>query len=399
MGVITAAPAGTAADDRPTMRRPLPRAARIALVALLLLMGAEGALRMRASALPAPPEWPSPNLDRKIEQIDALSDRGGASVVFLGSSAVDSSLDPSALKLTKSNRPAYNASVRGGTIAMVSHWARTVVVPRLRPDVVVLGVASRELDENGAFMGAIERKYFDAPAVRHLDGTENVLQAVEHRLESASVLFRHRTTIRDPRYVAALLGAGDAPEESGVEADVADDGQLQRFEKRAYRKTYIHDIEPTLRISETKTAELRSLLSYLRTQTQRVVVVNMPVTDDYLASQAAGQRAVFDKLLATEAQRAGAGYLRPGIWSKADFADPIHANANGAKRLTAMVQTTIADAGTAQMVPPGVTARATGDETLDDADLPSIASKPSVPLPSAGVRQIPDSRSRARPSP
>ena len=207
------------------------------------------ALRMRASALPAPLTWASPNLDRKIEQIDALSERGGASVVFLGSSAVDSSLDPSALKLAKSNRPAYNASVRGGTIAMVSHWARTVVVPRLRPDVVVLGVASRELDENGAFMSAIERKYFDAPAVRHVDGTENALQIAERRLESASTLFRYRTTIRDPRYLPALLGVGDAPAETGVEADVADDGQLQRFENRPYRKTYIHDIEPTLRIS------------------------------------------------------------------------------------------------------------------------------------------------------
>ncbi len=310
-----------------------------------MLLGAEVALRLRASALPPPLKWANTNLDRKAQQIAWLSERGGASVVFIGSSAVNSSADPAGIRYPDDDRPVYNAAVRGGTPKIVSSWARHLVVPKLDPDIVVLGVASRELDANGPFLQDVEDQYFAAPAVRHLEGNETALQTAERRVESVSALFKYRTWVRDPGYLRVLVGMDEAPSVSAEAAGdpVAPNGRLSADFRppRPYTTNFVSDRDPSLRISPAKRSSLRELLSYLERSVEHVIVVNMPVTEDYIDLQAEGQRELFDEILETEAERTGATYVDPGIWPRHLFRDPTHTNERGSQRLTTLLQATI----------------------------------------------------------
>lgn len=317
----------------------------IAIVCALVLLGAEAVTRARASALPPPLKWATTDLDRKVQQIEELREAGGASVVFLGSSTVDAGVDPSALSIPASDRPAYNAAVRGGTIRMVSTWAKEIAIPRLRPDVVVVGVASRELNENDASQRLREELFFDAPAVRHLLGNETPLLRAERTLESASALFKYRTWIRDPRYLKALFGVGAAPTvtQTAIGDYLAPDGQFLFFRSRTYKaKESFGELPGARSLSDAHRAALRGLLTFLRKNVERVVVVNMPVTRDYASRQPARQPAAFDAILRAEAARAGASYKAFGVWPTTDFADPTHTNAAGSKRLTARLATLVA---------------------------------------------------------
>ena len=406
MGVTTAAPARPAAEEAPHVRTR-PRLARIALVTLLVLLGAEGAFRLRASALPAPADWAIPAIAHKYQQILDLERRGGASVVFLGASTVDAGLDPDRFPVKPGDRPAYNAAVRGGTMSVISTWAKHVAIPRLRPDVVVLGLSSRELNENDTPRAARERAFYEAAVVRELLGNATAWERAERSLERVSTLFRYRTKLRDPSYFPALIGTGELPAtDANARNDyVGEGGELTAFARGRYAgAAFFKKQTKPLPIGAPQRAQLRGLLTYLRTYTPRVIVVNMPVTDDYVSTQTAAQRARFEAVLAAEAKRAGASYTTTGIWPTQLFADPTHTNGSGVQRLASELRKPVADARTAaqrvdapQPPPPGdstLTTEPLPQDTvdLDDTDLPSITSRPGVPALPPDAPQAPVDR-------
>ncbi len=316
----------------------LPRVAKILIVAVVLLLAVEGAIRLRSDALPPPLKWATPDMDRKVEQMRDLADRGGVSVLFLGSSTVDGSIDPSLMTLDGA-RPAYNGAVRGGTIRMVSGWATRQAVPLVKPAAVVLGVASRELNANDDRQQAREDAFFDAPAVRALRGDESALERAERILESASAIFKYRTRIRDPQYLKAFVGLGEAPSvtQSPFGDYIADDGQFLSFLRRPYNAATFLAEEPQRSDTDPEhIAVLRELLDFLKRNAKTVLVVNMPVTEDYITSRADHDR--FSRLLRAEVDRAGVRYIRPGIWPRTFFADPVHVNTKGSQRLTKLVE-------------------------------------------------------------
>ncbi len=330
--------------NAPAEKSRLPRSVKIVAVVFLVLLAAEALVRVRASALPPPLKWATPDLDRKVTQIGALSARGGASVLFLGSSTVDAGVDPTLLDLDQTSLSAYNAGLRGGSIAMVSHWARAIAVPRLRPAVVILGIASRELAANDDEVAERERDYFEAPAVQHIVGKETALVRAERTLEDVSSIFKYRTWIRDPRYLRALIGIGDAPSvtQTSIGDYLAPSGQFRFFLGRRYSvESAATELRSGGRITDGQVDELARLLSYLRSRVDRVIVVNMPVTDDYVATQPPGERKRFDDILKAETDKIAATYLDPGIWPHDDFADPYHVNESGSRRLTELLKQAI----------------------------------------------------------
>jgi hypothetical protein len=325
----------------PNAPRRRGRLLRIVIVAVLVLLAMEGVVRLRADALPPPLKWATLDLDRKETQIGELRKDGGASLVFVGSSTVDAGVDPSALGPLPGRRPAYNAGLRGGTIRMVSSWTRLVAVPRLRPNVVVIGVASRELNRNNELQRGREEAYFDAPAVRHLIGTETVLQQTERRLEGASAVFKYRTWIRDPRYVRAFLGLSEAPTvtQTAVGDYLAPDGQFRFFLRRPYNAATFNREHPAgVGVDPSQQSELRELLAFLGPRVDRVIVLNMPVSPDYVADQSDAHRTAFARVLREEARRIDAGYVEAGVWPTGFFADPVHVNQRGSTRLTTLVE-------------------------------------------------------------
>ena len=319
------------------------RFAAIAVLVVVMLLGAEGIVRLRSSTLPPPQKWATPDLSRKEAQIDGRQDSGGASVVFLGSSAVDAAIDPSLLGNGPSERPMYNAGMRGGNSRMIESWAEHVAVPRLRPDVVVLGVISRELSGDDPVVEQRERDFFDAPAVKQLLGDESVLQKTERKIEGASALFKYRTLIRQDRFFRAMLGF----KVTGIEFGdyISPQGQFKVFLHRTYgRADSLRAEMRSFRVGSVQRDALRRLLTFLDARVRHVVVVNMPVPEDYVSYHPRG-RADYDvatRTLKREAGRIGATYIDEGIWPTRYFADPVHVNAEGSKRLTEIMGKVIA---------------------------------------------------------
>lgn len=313
----------------------------VVIIVLAVFGLIEAAVRARASVLPPPSRWVGPEMPLKERQIDALRRRGGASVMFVGSSVVDVSVDPSALQGRA--RPAYNASTGAASIGMISTWTRLFASPRLRPDVAVLGLISRELNPHDPEQRRLNRQFAAAPAVRHLVGTESFTQKLERNAQRYSALVRYRSSLRQPKYLPALLGLRKVG--SGEYGSlVAPDGQYQGFLRREYNATprvvrLFREALVRYEVGEAQRRTLRDLIAALRRTADRVVVVNMPVTSDYVEAHPNGEDDYrrYTRVLEAETERADVRYVDMGVWPAVYFADPAHLNARGSGRITSML--------------------------------------------------------------
>jgi len=202
---------------------------QILAVAVLLIVAIDLFVRARSSALPDPPRWSAPEIDYKEKQVRRLQARGGSSTVFLGSSVIDVAADPSHLSPASAARPAYNAGFGAASVSMIDTWATKVALPRLRPDVVVVGLASRDVNANDPDQARFERDFADCRAVRQLSGRDSGLDRAEQRLEAESALFKYRTLLRYWRFVANVVGVGHAPRRDTRSKTTNDRGQYLGF--------------------------------------------------------------------------------------------------------------------------------------------------------------------------
>jgi hypothetical protein len=330
--------------ERPGLRRT----AKIALATIAVLLLGEFTVRLSASTLPQPQLWSAPEFAVKEPQIDALAKRGGASIMMIGSSTMDVAADPSQMRFQAGSRGAYNAATGGASIGMIDIWSRLVATPKLRPDVAVVGIVTRELNENDPEQIGYERDFFASKKVHRLLHTETLRERVAHQVEDASYLFRFRTVLNQPGRVLDAFGVGGFHTAQFGEI-VAGDGQYEGFlnghsvdtaQARAFlRDRTLHDY----RIGLRQVATLRRLLEFLTQRHIKVVVVNMPVTDIYVDSHPHG-KADYDRGVAVirhEADRVHAEYLDIGVWPRVLFADPAHVNRAGAKRFTDILQRTL----------------------------------------------------------
>jgi hypothetical protein len=333
--------------------RRFKRARQLAVVVIVVgvVFGlAEAAVRARASVFPPPPRWVGPEMPLKERQIEFIERIGGASVAFVGSSVVDVAVDPSSLRRAEGERPYYNASTGAGSLRMISTWTRLLAVPKLRPDVVVLGVISREFNPNDPEQQRLDDEFFAAPAVRQYMGNESAVQKLDRRLAKVSALFRFRTFVRQPRYLRALVGLKKVTNQE-YGAYVAPDGQYQGFLRREYpdaatvhrlfRGRALKDFEVGAQQVET----FRSLVTFLKGTAQRVVVVNMPVTKDYVDAHPNGAKdhGAYTEMLEEESEDLDVELVDLGVWSPVYFADPAHLNARGAKRMTGLLDDLLAE--------------------------------------------------------
>ena len=315
--------------------RPRSNVLRVIVVALVVLALCELAVRARADALVEPQLWSSPEQEYKAKQIDALAARGGASVVAIGSSAIDAAFD--ATKLAGSApRPAYNAGTGGSSMAMVAGWGEFEAVPRLKPDTVVLGITTREFNPNDPQQAVFTRDFLASRAYRKASGSESALQVVERRAEDVSELFRYRTILRQPRYLENLIGLGDAPRDSKY-ALVNNAGQYINFISASYKNTPYKFKATALykwELGAEEQATLTKLLRYLTTHVKHVLVVSMPITPVYVGWSPGGQADIdaVNALVRRQVDAAGAQFLDAGIWPTEFFADAGHVNGAGSAR-------------------------------------------------------------------
>jgi hypothetical protein len=340
--------------DSPAMGRTLraatpQRLVGVVLVALLVLVAADFVVRERSDRLPAHRLWLGPEMPYKSGQIAALHDAGGAGLVFVGSSAMDAAAAPPVFTVPPGSRPTYNASTGAGTLQMIDIWSRDFALPQLHPDVVVLGLTARELNANNTKAPGLNHDFAEAPEVKHLTGTESVLDTAERHLENWSDLFKYRTTLRDPHYMEALLGLGNAPGPNGYSVQVAATGQYKGFLFQRYnfapvvRDVYANSALANFSINDRVRATLSRLLGAIKATGARVVVVYMPASPDLITLFPHG-RADFDAAGAALRQASnavGATYIDSGVWPRRYFADPGHVNLRGSLRFSRYLNATL----------------------------------------------------------
>jgi hypothetical protein len=288
--------------------------------------------------------WPSPEQTNKFEQIKTLASKGGASLIAIGSSAVDAAFDPSRLSpASVPTRPAYNAGTGAASLTITTGWSEFEAIPRLKPDVVVLGVTSRELNPNDPEQPTFTRDFLTSRGFKFVRGNESTMQTVERRLENASALFRYRTILRQPQYAESLLGIGEVPRDDSYRtkangqrasylAGHFDDTPLDAMKKH-FSSTALYK----WKIGRGEQQTLSRLLKYLRAHVKHVLVVGMPVTPLYVEWSPGGQSDIdaFNAELQRQADGNGAQFLDGGVWPTEYFADAGHVNAQGAARFTA----------------------------------------------------------------
>jgi hypothetical protein len=342
-----------AAGSRFRWRRSPIVAAGAALV--LTLLGAELAVRVIEPALPEPRLYADDTTHLKILQMDR---QGCADVVVAGDSMGRDAFDP--VRFTAADpthRRAYNASLDAASPELLRPWLLDEVVPRLDPSLVVITLASLDLDANGAAARGALAAYEQAD----MTGTGPV-HAVARRLVTTSALFRSRRELRDPLVLATAVGrrwAGTGADRLSADelAEVVGPGGEGRS-RRAL--TYRHD--PTTRsftgqqllghwaLDAAQVHALDELLAALAGRGVAVALVVLPVTADYVAlhPRGAADAAAFRSAVHAAAGTAGAPLVdlldeRPaGLPDDGAFADTHHLNITGQEWFSATLPARLA---------------------------------------------------------
>lgn len=313
---------------------------RSVLVAVLLLLVAELGVRVIDDQLPSPQRWSREEEQIKADDLEALAAEPGG-VVFLGSSMMDAAVDPAHfLSVLERPGPAYNAALLGADTQITRLWATRFVAPTIRPSVAVIGVSCREIGGSEAALGVQYRQFVDAPAMRALMGREKLLDTVDERVGSLSALVRHRFELRRP---LNLVGRDRRKSPTFV---IDPHGQDDFFEHRTYpapqdvEKVLYNPDVTELVLSKRRVWALADTVRSLRRDSVEVLVVNMPITQDfvgYMPPPSEQTNARCWRVLRETAEGAGARYLEAGVWDRSLFADPIHLNGAGSREFSAML--------------------------------------------------------------
>ena len=333
----TARPTQTATPEH---RRGRALTVVVAVMALVVLV-AEIGVRAAAPKLRDPLLWPDWEAQHKVAAMDALAARGGASVVFVGSSMVNAGANPAlASRLLSQRRPAFNASLNGSDMFTTDMWARKVVVPRLHPKVVVIGFSSGELNANWEEPG-LQRRFLQSPYGKHV-AKGGLLNRAEVWLIEHSYLIRYRSLFRTP--VDALFGEDRAD----VNGRVDGFGRLialDKYQDRAYTRGLTRDLGVWDTVFENyhpggyQFEALDRLVDDLTSQNIRVVLVRMPVTKDVVPLHPNGEadRDAFGRALARFVTAHPVTFFdaESAVGDSPDlYVDPLHLNNIGMDRAT-----------------------------------------------------------------
>lgn len=274
-----------AAERRPRRRRSSPRIRALTFVAMALVTLAVG----EAAAGWLEPRLDEPSLfhslegDLKLERIQDLADTGGADLVFLGSSLIGVGVDPTVVDATI-GVASYNAALSAARPSLLVPWARDVVLPRLNPGVVVIGVTSFDFYDTGN--EDLAQTFLDSRGYRMVTGSESLIQAVDRWLYQRSDLWQHRAELRDPYTILkALVGGGN---HGGWALITEEDGHLD-LDSIVSGFEYVSG--PDLGdwdLGIEAPAAVRALIEVVRDSGARPVLVSMPLTDNYIATHPNG---------------------------------------------------------------------------------------------------------------
>ncbi len=306
------------------------------LVAVGVLLVAELGVRALAGPLHEPMVWRDRETSAKAAQIAGLGDAGGAEVVLVGSSMTNAAVDPVALtEALGTSRPAYNAALNGASTPTLATWVEEVVIPQLRPDLIVVGLSSRELNGRGRNQDEELTSFSSSPAVERLTGGGGWSGRIERALEDASALVRYRTTLRRP--LEAFDDTKGPPRPRDMLQPLGVLRALRVFASADYRVTadfrarMVDRVFNDYEIGTREVAALHELYEIAERADVDVAVVLMPITEDAVTMHPNGadDLARFEAAIADATEGRRVLDLRSGFQDLRLFADPLHLNGQG----------------------------------------------------------------------
>lgn len=325
---------------------------------VVVLLAGEVSVRGLESDLPAVLDWHSAEAEKKVDQMDGLAASGGADVVFIGSSLSNAGMVPDVFNAevggAGSGLVTYNAGLSAGMPLILEPWFDDVVQPRLDPSLVIIGLSSFDFTDHPS-VDVFYQAFATAPAGERAVGDDGFLDHLDRWLDDRSALWRDKAVLRNPMNVVdALRGRGPAPDpviEAMGPTGRTSYRETQRFEDRvAAGGPPVGDWSPGHRNPEA----LELLVDGIHARGGSVVLVDMPVTDEFVTAHPHGQ-ADYDTyltMLRDLGQRTGTPVLSYSTEMRDHrfFADIVHMNITGATQLTTQVAAAVVDLG---LVPAG----------------------------------------------
>lgn len=292
-------------------------------------------MRVGRSYLATPSVWPAPEMQKKYDQIVARAASGQRTeVVLVGDSLMDVAGDPAGLKAVGAGGGIYNASVAGETLPTIAEWTTKVVVPRLHPKVVVVGLSSNELNPSVLTLPSVAA-YDASRAVRAAEGTASLADRGDALLRRWSMLYRYRASLR-PSFGPPVFDpplSRDGHDLAFASLKYLQDGGVKR--SRLVISSVIAGLKG-FAVGPKNVAILQAMLTTLHGQGIRVLLVAMPATADLVSFHPDGaadyRRAMAS--FAAIARRSGARFEDAGVWPVTEFADPVHLNGVGTVRFS-----------------------------------------------------------------
>lgn len=315
---------------------------------VVVLTVAEILLRSAAPRLRPLSEWRNWEMHHKVAALDDLAAEGGASVVAVGSSMVNAAVDPDLLsQLTGRVRPAFNGALNGFSMRLLELWTLRIVIPRVHPDIVVIGLGSGEVNGGNTVARQLLDTLLTSQAWGELTGDGTLFARVIRWVEKRSFLMRYRRFLGK-----AALFQPDPYQRAGMCRRL---GLLRWFLIFRYRPYMIEDRQLLIwkevlneyEVSAEEIAALGRLIDGLRAAGVTPLLVQMPCTKDCfdLHPQGRDDFERFESALDSVARQRHVPYpdLKASFSSIEEFADPVHLNGEGQARFTSLLADVIAE--------------------------------------------------------
>lgn len=316
----------------------------LVLAFVAVLLSAEGAARLVALRLGDSSGWNDPGLAMQARNMRQIGDEhGGAEVVVLGSSTAGEGIDPDRLAQgSQAYDSAYNAWHAGAPARSLDLFGRSLVLPVLRPKVMVIGLTSEQLNDNGS--GHFSHDALESsPSRPQVAGDGTAAERVVRQVANWSYFMRLRETLRRPNELVDALKAGPDNNPYEINSRGLSTSNLARELRLTPR--HLEQNREALADYEVGRVELpafRGLIRRLRSAGIVVLIVNMPVLEDAyipLHPRGALDNDRYEAALEDLTREEGLAYLdtTKETWGPEWFADENHVNGRGSARLTDLV--------------------------------------------------------------
>lgn len=350
------------ATDRLTWRSALG-------VTLVVLVLAEGGMRLIGDHLPRRFSGDTVEIELKYDQLEALAAAGEpVDVVFLGNSTLDAAVDPAVFAEASVRYDApYNAALLGAPLPSVRRWTSDFVLAEVSPDTVVIGVTPLDIPTNELF--GVSKTSIEAAFEASFDSLQpSRLHWLEEEASKRSVLVRERSAFRAPvelwRGITDTI-AGREKQFNDLAPVTLEDGRVVPRDRETWERElllprggntsywgYEFDGVVTRRLSteerrtfETSTVNLEQLQQVIDAVTDGgvhdVVLVipphDTPALEDTGVPLDAFHRVAGDLVRFGEERDLPVLDFSEVVWEHRFFYDPAHLSKAGTERFTAIL--------------------------------------------------------------